>query len=104
VYWVNTIVQGALVGGLYALFATGLSLMFGVMRIINIAHGDLIVLSAYLAVVVVEVLGVDPLGARVEGPIVGTLVFFVLRFLLADRGRSRRCHGNRSTARRVWQT
>jgi branched-chain amino acid transport system permease protein len=47
VYWINTIIQGALVGGLYALFATGLSLMFGVMRIINLAHGDFIVLSAY---------------------------------------------------------
>jgi len=61
VYWINTIIQGALVGGLYALFATGLSLMFGVMRIINIAHGDFIVMSAYLAVVVVGLLGVDPL-------------------------------------------
>ena len=60
-YWINTIVQGALVGGLYALFATGLSLMFGVMRIINIAHGDFIVMSAYLAVVVMGLLGVDPL-------------------------------------------
>ena len=60
-YWINTIIQGALVGGLYALFATGLSLMFGVMRIINIAHGDFIVLSAYFAVVVTQILGVDPL-------------------------------------------
>jgi branched-chain amino acid transport system permease protein len=63
VYWINTIIQGALVGGLYALFATGLSLMFGVMRIINLAHGDLIVLSAYLAVVVTGTLGIDPLLA-----------------------------------------
>jgi len=61
VYWINTIVQGALVGGLYALFATGLSLMFGVMRIINLAHGDLIVLSAYLAIVVMDALGVNAL-------------------------------------------
>ena len=60
-YWINTIIQGALVGGLYALFATGLSLMFAVMRIINIAHGDFIVLSAYFAVVVTQILGVDPL-------------------------------------------
>ena len=60
-YWINTVVQGALVGGLYALFATGLSLMFGVMRIINIAHGDFIVMSAYLAVVAIGFLGVDPL-------------------------------------------
>ena len=43
--WIDTIVQGALLGGLYALFAAGLSLMFGVMRIVNIAHGDLIVLG-----------------------------------------------------------
>jgi branched-chain amino acid transport system permease protein len=61
VYWINTVVQGALVGGLYALFATGLSLMFGVMRIINVAHGDFIVMSAYLAVVVMGLLGVGPL-------------------------------------------
>ncbi len=58
--WVNTIVQGALLGGLYALFAAGLSLMFGVMRIVNIAHGDFIILSAYLALVVVQTLGLDP--------------------------------------------
>lgn len=46
--WVNALVQGVLVGGLYALFATGLSLSFGVMRFVNLAHGDLAVLAAYL--------------------------------------------------------
>jgi branched-chain amino acid transport system permease protein len=50
VNWVNAIVQGVLVGGLYALFATGLSLAFGVMRFVNLAHGDLAVLAAYLVV------------------------------------------------------
>ena len=49
--WVNTILQGVLLGGLYAMFAAGLSLIFGVMRLVNIAHGDLIVLAAYLALV-----------------------------------------------------
>ena len=44
--WVNVIIQGVLLGGLYALFAAGLSLMFGVMRFINIAHGDFIVVAA----------------------------------------------------------
>ena len=44
--WVNAVVQGVLLGGLYALFATGLSLAFGVMRIVNLAHGDLAVLGA----------------------------------------------------------
>jgi branched-chain amino acid transport system permease protein len=59
--WVNAIVQGVLLGGLYALFATGLSLMFGVMRLVNIAHGDFIVLAAYLALVTVESFGIHPL-------------------------------------------
>ena len=47
--WVDTILQGLLLGGLYALFATGLSLIFGVMRIVNLAHGDLSILAAFLA-------------------------------------------------------
>jgi branched-chain amino acid transport system permease protein len=47
--WINVILQGVLVGGLYAMFAAGLSLIFGVMRLVNIAHGDLIVLAAYIA-------------------------------------------------------
>ena len=59
--WVNTIIQGVLLGGLYAMFAAGLSLIFGVMRLVNIAHGDLIVLAAYVALVVTEALGVNPL-------------------------------------------
>ena len=49
---INVILQGVLVGGLYAMFAAGLSLIFGVMRLVNIAHGDLIVLAAYVALVV----------------------------------------------------
>ena len=58
--WINVIVQGVLLGGLYALFATGLSLSFGVMRLINMAHGDFIILSAYLAFAVVQPLGINP--------------------------------------------
>jgi branched-chain amino acid transport system permease protein len=45
--WVNQIIQGILLGGYYALLATGLSLLFGVMRIINLAHGDLAILGAF---------------------------------------------------------
>jgi branched-chain amino acid transport system permease protein len=59
--WLNVILQGVLIGGLYAMFAAGLSLIFGVMRLVNIAHGDLIVLAAYLALVVTQTIGVDPL-------------------------------------------
>jgi branched-chain amino acid transport system permease protein len=61
--WVNAVVQGTLLGGLYALFAAGLSLIFGVMRLVNIAHGDLIVLGAYLGLTVTTVLGVHPIMA-----------------------------------------
>jgi branched-chain amino acid transport system permease protein len=50
---VNAVAQGLLLGGLYALFAAGLSIMFGVMRIVNLAHGDLGVVASYLALVVV---------------------------------------------------
>lgn len=63
--WVGTVIQGALLGGLYALFAAGLSLMFGVMRIVNIAHGDFIILAAYVALVVVRGLGIGPLQSLV---------------------------------------
>jgi branched-chain amino acid transport system permease protein len=48
--WVNAVIQGVLVGGLYALFACGLSLMFGVMKVVNLAHGDLAVLAGYFAI------------------------------------------------------
>jgi branched-chain amino acid transport system permease protein len=51
--WVNAVIQGLLIGGLYALFACGLSLMFGVMKVINLAHGDLAVVAAYLALATV---------------------------------------------------
>ena len=61
--WVNAIVQGILVGGLYALFAAGLSLIFGVMRLVNIAHGDLIVLAAYMALTCVTLTDLNPLLA-----------------------------------------
>jgi branched-chain amino acid transport system permease protein len=79
----NTIIQGALVGGLYALFAVGLSLMFGVMRIINVAHGDFIVLSAYIALVVVETTGLHPLASiAVVGPIMFVVGYVLQRGLL----------------------
>jgi branched-chain amino acid transport system permease protein len=58
--WVNIILQGVLLGGLYALFAAGLSLIFGVMRLVNIAHGDLIVAFAYMAYFAMAALHIGP--------------------------------------------
>jgi branched-chain amino acid transport system permease protein len=51
--WVNAVIQGVLTGGLYALFACGLSLLFGVMKVVNLAHGDLATVAGYVGVGVV---------------------------------------------------
>jgi branched-chain amino acid transport system permease protein len=65
VTYVDAIIQGILLGGLYALFACGLSLMFGVMRIINLAHGDLALLGTFMVLLVTEHLGLSPFAALV---------------------------------------
>jgi len=83
--WINVIVQGVLVGGLYAMFAAGLSLIFGIMRLVNIAHGDLIVLAAYLALVAAQTLGIGPLPALlIVAPLMG-LIGYVLQRLVLNR-------------------
>ena len=81
--WVDTVVQGLLLGGLYALFATGLSLIFGVMRIVNLAHGDLSILAAFLAVVAVESLGLHPFAALLlVAPLMAGLGYGLQRLVL----------------------
>lgn len=55
----DTLLQGVLLGGLYALFAAGLSLIFGIMRLVNLAHGDLIVLAAFLLYFASSALGLN---------------------------------------------
>ena len=81
--WVNAIVQGTLLGGLYALFAAGLSLIFGVMRLVNIAHGDLIVLAAYLGLTVVTATGLHPLLALLlVVPIMAAIGYVLQRGIL----------------------
>jgi branched-chain amino acid transport system permease protein len=81
--WANIILQGVLVGGLYAMFAAGLSLIFGVMRLVNIAHGDLIVLAAFLALVVTETLGVNPFASLVVVvPLMAAIGYALQRGLL----------------------
>src|SRR5512140_2893810 len=83
--WLNTIVQGVLTGGLYAMFAAGLSLIFGVMRLVNIAHGDFIVLAAYLALVVSESLGLNPLVSLVIVVPLMAVAGYVLQRLVLNR-------------------
>ncbi|EEE45075.1 branched-chain amino acid ABC transporter permease [Roseibium alexandrii] len=76
--WLDTIVQGVLLGGLYALFAAGLSLVFGIMRLVNLAHGDLIVMAAYLILVLVTLIGVDPFVAT----LIAAPILFCIGWLL----------------------
>jgi len=81
--WVNAVVQGTLLGGLYALFAAGLSLIFGVMRLVNIAHGDLIIFAAYLGLTVTMTMGVHPLLALfVVVPVMGFFGYVLQRGIL----------------------
>ena len=70
--WLDTVIQGMLLGGLYALFAMGLSLIYGVMRLVNIAHGDFILLAAYVALVICGAGDLHPLAAA---PLVVSLLF-----------------------------
>ncbi|NUB42784.1 branched-chain amino acid ABC transporter permease [Fertoebacter nigrum] len=80
---VDTIVQGVLLGGLYALFAAGLSLVFGIMRLVNLAHGDLIVMGAYLILILVTLSGLNPfLAALVAAPLMFGLGWGLQRLVL----------------------
>lgn len=75
--WINALIQGLLLGGLYALSACGLSLLYGVMGAINLAHGDLAIVAAYLAIVVIPILHLPGLLAFA----IVVPVFLVLGYL-----------------------
>jgi branched-chain amino acid transport system permease protein len=83
--WINAVVQGVLLGGLYALLATGLSLVFGVMRLVNLAHGDLGILAAFLALVVVEATGANAILSLVVVVPLMMAIGYVLQRLLLNR-------------------
>jgi branched-chain amino acid transport system permease protein len=81
--WLNIVIQGVLIGGLYAMFAAGLALIFGVMRLVNIAHGDLIVIAAYLSLMTTDTLGVGPLASlAVVVPLMAVLGYALQRGVL----------------------
>jgi branched-chain amino acid transport system permease protein len=81
----NAIVQGIFLGAFYAVLACGLSIMFGVMRIINLAHGDVAVLGAYLAFVVVEHTGAPALVAFAATLPVMLALGYVLQITVLER-------------------
>ncbi|MUO88963.1 branched-chain amino acid ABC transporter permease [Agrobacterium vitis] len=81
--WLDTIVQGVLLGGLYALFAAGLSLVFGIMRLVNLAHGDLIVLASFLILMLANTFGINPfLAALIATPLMFGLGWLLQTYLL----------------------
>jgi branched-chain amino acid transport system permease protein len=83
--WVNAVVQGLMLGGLYALFACGLSLMFGVMRTVNLAHGDLSVVAAYGSLALVDSLGWSPFTTLIVVIPGMAVVGYMLQRLVLDR-------------------
>ena len=83
--WVNAIIQGVLIGGFYALFAAGLSLIFGIMRLVNIAHGDLIVLAAFLGLVATSMLNMHPLASLIIVIPIMALVGYALQYILLNK-------------------
>jgi branched-chain amino acid transport system permease protein len=81
--WINQLLQGILLGGLYTLFATGLSLSAGVLRFVNIAHGDFIVLICFVLLLLTTSLGLNPVIATLLVlPVAFAFGFALQRFLL----------------------
>jgi branched-chain amino acid transport system permease protein len=75
--------MGILLGGLYAMIALGLSMVFGVMRLINLAHGDLVILGSYLSFAIWSLLGLDPMVSLVATiPVLFGLGFLIQQFLM----------------------
>ena len=82
---IDTVMAGVLLGGIYALFALGLSLIFGIMRLVNLAHGDLILLAAYLVLTVTTALGVPLAVATVVVIAAMFALGFILQRLVLER-------------------
>ncbi len=83
--WVDTIVQGILLGGLYALFAVGLSIIFGIMRLVNLAHGDFMVLGAFAVLVGIDALGLNIVVSAVLAAIIMFGIGYLLQYMLLNR-------------------
>jgi len=81
----ESVMMGLLLGGLYAVIGLGLSLVFGVMKLVNLAHGDLAVFSSYFAYVAMSSLGIDPVASLVLGIPILFAIGFAIQGLLMNR-------------------
>jgi branched-chain amino acid transport system permease protein len=80
---IQTVTSGVLLGGLYGLIALGMTLIFGVMRIINLAHGEFLMIGMYVSYVLFTKFGVDPyLSIFVSVPLLFVIGIAIQRFLL----------------------
>ena len=78
------LIMGILLGGLYAIIALGLSLVFGVMKLINVAHGDLVLFSSYFAYAAMTMAGIDPILSLIIGiPVMFAIGFAIQKYLLS---------------------
>lgn len=84
IYLLTPLIMGILLGGLYTMIALGLSMVFGVMRLINVAHGDLVIFGSYFAYAIMTYLGIDPILSLVMGiPLLFAVGFLIQKFLMA---------------------
>lgn len=84
--WLETVINGALLGGLYSLLGIGLALVFGVMRVVNIAHGEFMVLSAFFAVMLVSLFpSVHPLLMLIPVVAASFAVGYVYQAVIVNR-------------------
>lgn len=83
--WLDGLVQGILLGGLYAQYALGMALMFGVMRVVNITHGDLMILLALIGISLASTFGLGPWVVLVVLVALGGIIGLILQRLILDR-------------------
>ena len=83
--WFDALVQGILLGGMYAQYALGMALMFGVMRIVNISHGDLVILLSLIGISMASAWGLGPLPVLIVLVPLAVLMGWVLQKAVLNR-------------------
>lgn len=82
--FIQTLILGVLVGGVYALMSSGLTLIFGVMRVINVAHGAMLILGAFITYVLFQNFQIDPiLSIFITMPLLFGLGWLIQRYILS---------------------
>ncbi|OBZ94529.1 ABC transporter permease [Pararhizobium polonicum] len=84
-HWIDGLIQGILLGGLYAQYALGMALMFGVMRIVNITHGDLMILLALIGISLASTFSLGPWSVLVVLVALGAVFGVLLQSLILNR-------------------